>query len=264
MAKDAYYFSHDTNSRSDPKCSALIKDFGMEGYGIFWGIIEILAEQDGYKLEKFPKLYEGLAAQFQADVKRCSSTIEAMLKHYNLLLEDDKYIWSDSLLRRMEGKKGKIQQKIDAGRLGGINSASKRKQTSSGAQAVLQAESSGASSKPSKLKEIKLNKKEKKSEPKVSDESINLTNLLKELILENDGNAKIPENLNKWAVEIDHLIKLDKRTPDDIELVIRFSQDDKFWKSNILSAGSLRDKFPKLYLQMKDRINSEYAEDPNW
>lgn len=51
MKKEAYYFSHDANSRNDLKCVKLRQELGMEGYGIFWAIIEILRESDGYKLK---------------------------------------------------------------------------------------------------------------------------------------------------------------------------------------------------------------------
>lgn len=34
MSKDAYYFTHDSNAKDDPKCALLIDQLGMEGYGI--------------------------------------------------------------------------------------------------------------------------------------------------------------------------------------------------------------------------------------
>ena len=36
MSKDAYYFTHDSNAKDDPKCALLIDQLGMEGYGIYW------------------------------------------------------------------------------------------------------------------------------------------------------------------------------------------------------------------------------------
>lgn len=126
MAKDAYYFSHDNNARNDPKCSALICDYGFEGYGVYWAIIEILAEQESYKLRKFNKLYDGLARQLFLDADRLRSIIEAMLHEYELLVEDENFIWSASLLRRMEVKELKRQSKVAAGRKGGIKSGISR------------------------------------------------------------------------------------------------------------------------------------------
>jgi len=47
--KDAYYFSHDSNAKDDPKCVLLIEQLGLEGYGIFWVLIETLRDQPEYK-----------------------------------------------------------------------------------------------------------------------------------------------------------------------------------------------------------------------
>lgn len=49
MSKDAYYFTHDSNAKDDPKCALLIDQLGMEGYGIYWMLIEVLRDQPDYK-----------------------------------------------------------------------------------------------------------------------------------------------------------------------------------------------------------------------
>lgn len=47
MAKSSYYFDHDYNARNDQKILELRAEYGWEGYGIFYGIIEVLCESDG-------------------------------------------------------------------------------------------------------------------------------------------------------------------------------------------------------------------------
>ena len=47
MKKNTYYFSHDYNSRNDTKILFLRMQLGMEGYGIYWYLIEALAESGG-------------------------------------------------------------------------------------------------------------------------------------------------------------------------------------------------------------------------
>ncbi|MCL1633015.1 DUF4373 domain-containing protein [Sporolactobacillus sp. CPB3-1] len=59
--KDACYFIHDSNARYDPKILAMRAVFGMEGYGRYWCLIEILRDEDGYKLEKTKQLYDAFA-----------------------------------------------------------------------------------------------------------------------------------------------------------------------------------------------------------
>ena len=48
MSKDCYYFPHDSNAKDDPKCVLLIEQLGMEGYGIYWMLIETLRDQPDY------------------------------------------------------------------------------------------------------------------------------------------------------------------------------------------------------------------------
>jgi len=47
MAKDSFYFPHDYNARNDVKCLFLRQQLGMEGYGIFWFLVESLADAGG-------------------------------------------------------------------------------------------------------------------------------------------------------------------------------------------------------------------------
>lgn len=113
MAKEAYYFSHDSNARHDPKILALRSEFGIEGYGIYWVLIEMLREQEEYKLPKKEYIYNAIAMQVQCknfakdDAKRF---VELCINEFDLLVEDDCFFWSNSLLKRM-GKKNELSEK---------------------------------------------------------------------------------------------------------------------------------------------------------
>ena len=86
----------------------------------------------------------------------------------------------------------------------------------------------------------------------VESQEIRLAELLFKKILENDPKAKKP-NLQKWAIHIDRLIRIDKREPDEIERVIEWCQEDYFWRSNILSTTKLRKNYQQAKLQMEGR-----------
>ena len=79
---------------------------------------------------------------------------------------------------------------------------------------------------------------------------IKLSELLFELILENDPKAKEP-NYQKWAEHIDKLNRLDSRPYDEIEEVIRWTQKDDFEKANVLSTAKIRKRYPQLRLKWK-------------
>ena len=76
-----------------------------------------------------------------------------------------------------------------------------------------------------------------------------LSIFLLEEILKNKPDFKRP-NLQTWAEEVGLMIRKDKRLPDRIREVIVWAQGDSFWRKNILSTGSLRDKFDRLEMAM--------------
>lgn len=57
-------------------------------------------------------------------------------------------------------------------------------------------------------------------------------------------------NLQLWAMDIDKMIRLDKRSPAEVKDLIDFAHGDTFWCKIILSADNLRDKATKLTAQM--------------
>lgn len=88
-----------------------------------------------------------------------------------------------------------------------------------------------------------------------------LTDLLINRISENNEFAKIPDTpkkLENWILEIDRMIRLDGVSVEMVEGAINWCQNDSFWKSNILSAGTLRKQFPKLYAKAKsEQVNNK-------
>ena len=113
MPKDAYYFPHDPNAKDDPKCVLLIEQLGMEGYGIYWMLIETLREQPDYT---YP------VANIPALGRRYNTTAEkvkTVVCNYGLFtVKDDKIFFSDSLNRRMLVLEEKRAKRSEAGRLG--------------------------------------------------------------------------------------------------------------------------------------------------
>ncbi len=49
MEKDAYYFPHFCNARHDRKVKRMTKELGIEGYGIFFMLLEVLRDQTDLK-----------------------------------------------------------------------------------------------------------------------------------------------------------------------------------------------------------------------
>lgn len=164
------YFTHDYNARNDPKCVALIKDFGMTGYGVFWCLVEIMNEQGG-RIKKFPSLFSALAHDLKIRENALTKQIEAMLHKYHLLVEDEKYIWSESVLGRLSEREDKKKKRIEAGRLGGVNSGKSR----TNAKQTKQNEANEANKR--KGKEIKGKEKKERGIYPTKDFQIELSDL---------------------------------------------------------------------------------------
>lgn len=77
-----------------------------------------------------------------------------------------------------------------------------------------------------------------------------LSILLLNKILEHFPQIRKP-NLHKWEMQMDQLIKIDKRNAEEIEQVIMYAQADSFWRTNILSPRKLRQQFDMLNAKMK-------------
>jgi hypothetical protein len=105
MKNKSYYFSHDYNAANDTKVLFLRHQLGMEGYGIYWFIIERLADAGG----KLPiELIPVLAMQMQStDIK-----VKGVIMQFDLFSINEGEFWSDRLnehlgLRALLSESGK-------------------------------------------------------------------------------------------------------------------------------------------------------------
>ena len=113
MAKDNFWFRHDSNAKDDPKCILLIEQLGPEGYGIFWILIELLRDQPEYKYPM--KLLPSLARRYNTSTEK----IKTVVMSYELFnVENDAFFFSPSLLERMEALDSYKLALSEAGRRG--------------------------------------------------------------------------------------------------------------------------------------------------
>lgn len=98
MAKnESIYFSHDADAMNDPKCMLLISQMGMEGYGAFWALVELLRVQPEYKMSL--ALVPAIAARLQITEAKLKTVISA----FGLfLVTEDSFFFSQSLCNRMQ------------------------------------------------------------------------------------------------------------------------------------------------------------------
>lgn len=108
--RESIYFSHDADAMNDPKCMLLISQMGMEGYGAFWALVELLRVQPEYKMSL--ALVPALASRLQITEAKLKTVIMA----FGLfLVTEDSFFFSQSLRNRMQLMIDKKQQQILAG-----------------------------------------------------------------------------------------------------------------------------------------------------
>lgn len=99
--------------------------------------------------------------------------------------------------------------------------------------------------------EVKKNLKEDLKDFLFSSSDVELSNLLKDRIIQNNPKAKITQGqLNEWADCCRKMRTIDKRTEAEIREVLEWSQQDDFWWRNILSMKKLRKQFDQLSVKM--------------
>lgn len=140
--KEAYYFSHDSNSRNDGKILFMRMKHGMRGYGIFWSIVEMLRNESGYKMRL---QCERIAFELHED----SELIASVINDFDLFVVKDGFFWSESLLRRMKMK----EKKSDKARESALKRWNKDNESERNANALPTQSESNAS----KVKESKGN-----------------------------------------------------------------------------------------------------------
>ena len=113
--KKSYWFEHDYNAANDAKILFLRQQLGMEGYGIYWFVVEQLVQSGG----KLPlKIIPVIAMQSQTQ----ESKVSAIITGYELFQIEDDHFFSLRLNGHIEARKFYSEM----GRIGGIRSGASR------------------------------------------------------------------------------------------------------------------------------------------
>lgn len=97
MKKDAYYFPHFSNARHDRKLRRVRKELGVEGYGIYFMVLETLRDQENFS---FPVADIDLLAE---DFGTSEQKIRTVVANYGLFTftEDGEMFTSERFIEYM-------------------------------------------------------------------------------------------------------------------------------------------------------------------
>ncbi len=211
-------------------------NFGYEGLGLFYTILEKLAGQEK------PIKTDVLKAQLKVGkrLNKCWKFMESL----DIISSNNGETFNKQLLNNSEKfliKKEKNRKRIANWREKQGNVTCNKPVTN---KIVT----------PSNISKDNISKdnilSEQSSPVKYSIKDKELSCLLIDLIRDNTPTFKEP-NVDKWAGVIEKMHRIDKRTYEQIEFVIRWAQKSDFWCANILSTSKLRAKFDTLVAQIK-------------
>jgi hypothetical protein len=114
MAKETFYFQHDYNARNDEKILELRAAHGPLAYGIFWMLIETMAENENAGINK--KFIAGLSVSYGIAIAELSGIISCCI-NVGLIYEEGDMLFSKRLLRHMGWRK----ERSETGKKGAKN-----------------------------------------------------------------------------------------------------------------------------------------------
>jgi hypothetical protein len=120
MKNKDYYFRHDYNPTNDPKIICLLGNFGGNGYGIYWRIVEMLHQEKDYKLPLKKYIYEAIAKQMLTSAEQIEAIIYECINTYELFVSDSSFFWSERVLDNIKRQEEISNIRSLAGKSGAI------------------------------------------------------------------------------------------------------------------------------------------------
>lgn len=131
MKNTKFYFAHDYEAASDPKILYMLSDYGGEGYGLYWRLIELLHKEDSHVLPLKRFLLLGIAKQMSIDEEKVKSFIDDCIEKYELFIGKEDGFFSERVLSNCKMMAEKQQQissiRKEVGKQGGLKSGEVRR-----------------------------------------------------------------------------------------------------------------------------------------
>jgi hypothetical protein len=244
------YFPHFVN---DGKTIFILESkFGNDGYAFWFKVLEIIGKSPKHFFDcRDAYNFNFLLAKTRVEEQKAIEILDLLagLNAIDLDLWKLKIIYSENFITNLDTvySRRDTQPATKKEIIDNINDLPKVLMLTSIPQSGVNVDKSTQS----KVNKSKVNKiKEYNSE---TPEFI-LSTLLYTLIKTRNEKFKEP-NLQNWCKDMNAIIRLDKRTKEEIEKVIRWCQQDSFWQNNILSVSKLKKQFDQLFMKMNGAKN---------
>jgi hypothetical protein len=185
MVKEGYYFPHFTNARNDIKILKIRRVLGIEGYAIYFMLLEILREQTDfkYKIENIPEL--------EFEFRTSKEKIFDVITNYDLFtIDNENKFFSIKLIENLQPYLEKSANAREAAKIRWSKAKLLLENNANAMQMDMQMQNDSNTSKvkESKVKEIKLKEEKPKNKFFVAPSQNEVENYFLEIGL--NGQAK--------------------------------------------------------------------------
>jgi hypothetical protein len=272
VKEDLPFFEHVNNARNHPKMKALIAEFGYEGYGRFWALNEKIAETSGAFIDISKRINKlALANELDLDGAGLDKFLEFLsapdidlININNGKLTTDRItetyskVMGKRKIQREKKAKGEKAEIVDEN--GIIDSENEKIVDENDTE-----ESRREENREEEIPGGSVDPPDVVSKNPVCQEAIDLASLLLATHRKEYPDylaSKDKKTLPRWAEDIDKLIRIDKKAPENIRWVILWVKTPgNFWFHNIESGAKLRKQFERLYGQMTQTLASPAKKD---
>jgi hypothetical protein len=205
MAKKKDYFSHDFFARQDTDIMGLLAKHGMEGYGVYWSIVEIMHQNNGVI---HISTIDGIASNLKVSV----DVLNDILSHFGLFRKTKTTFYSERVKRNLQ----EICEKSDKARL----SANMRWESERNANALPPQQNKNANALPPQCDpnaiKLKVSKLKKDNNNKLIPRACTREKIMS--LIGNDYGYVTPQ----WKTSVDNIINtfsefIDKKLVDNID-----------------------------------------------
>ena len=230
------WVKHDTDANQDAKLQNVLLDYGLEGYGLYWYCIELIAgnvdkENITFELEHDARI-------IARNTGSTTEKVESMMK----------YFVDQGLFENANGVVSclKLAQRLDKSMTSNPEMRAIIEKLKSHDSVMIKSDK--VMQDKTRLEETRLEetKKETKEISEVEASDLILVKDMFSLIKLIMPKVKEP-NYPSWAKEIRLMRERDGLDHQSIADVFAWANHDPFWSTNILSPKKLREHFPRLH-----------------
>lgn len=250
------WFKHDTDATQDAKLKKLIIKYFDRGYAIYFHCLELIAGDLSESNLTFELEHD---SEIIADNLHIQGTAEK--SGIAIVEEIMRYIVELGLFQETSGRIFcfKLLKRLDLS----MSSSAKFRQLIKEAKEnhdIVMIESchchDNIMQDKNRIDDMTIDKKEEPAQAPIPLEAYTFANLLYTLHRDkiDQGYRKTDADIRRWAIDIERIYRIDKRTWTDIELAILWIKTPgQFWAANIMSGKKLREKFPTIWAQMNTK-----------